>query len=122
MGAKPTPPQRLLTTAEVAAIFKVAPRTVNRWDSKLHAVRTLGGHRRFHRSEVLALAGHQQTPASDSSTDSASGDLCVICSAPAVRNGAGLIFQWMTVACPSASPHEHQTADGDTSVQGGRVG
>ena len=50
-------PERLLTPAEVARIFRVDPKTVTRWDKagKLHAVRTLGGHRRFRSSEVQAL-------------------------------------------------------------------
>jgi excisionase family DNA binding protein len=46
-----------LTPAAVAAIFFVDPRTVTRWATagKLTAIRTPGGHRRFVRSEVLAL-------------------------------------------------------------------
>jgi excisionase family DNA binding protein len=49
--------ERLLTPAEVAAMFRVDPKTVTRWarDGKLTAVRTLGGHRRYLESEVLAL-------------------------------------------------------------------
>jgi excisionase family DNA binding protein len=48
---------RLLTPAEVAAIFRVDPKTVTRWaeDGKLTAVRTLGGHRRFPEAEIRAL-------------------------------------------------------------------
>ncbi len=44
----------LLTPAEVAAMFRVNPKTVTRWarSGKLTAVRTLGGHRRFKASEV----------------------------------------------------------------------
>jgi excisionase family DNA binding protein len=44
----------LLTPAEVAALFRVNPKTVTRWAraGKLTAVRTLGGHRRFRASEV----------------------------------------------------------------------
>lgn len=47
----------LMTPAEVAARFRVDPKTVTRWSNagKLGAVRTLGGHRRFHRTEVEAL-------------------------------------------------------------------
>ena len=47
----------LLTPAEVAAAFRVDPKTVTRWarDGRLTAVRTLGGHRRYLESEVLAL-------------------------------------------------------------------
>lgn len=48
---------RLLTPAEVATAFRVDPKTVTRWAKagKLTAIRTLGGHRRFQESEVLAL-------------------------------------------------------------------
>lgn len=47
----------LLTPAEVAAIFRVDPKTVTRWakSGKLTAIRTLGGHRRFRQSEVHKL-------------------------------------------------------------------
>ena len=49
--------ERLLTPAEVAAMFRVDPKTVTRWarDGRLTSVRTLGGHRRYRESEVLAL-------------------------------------------------------------------
>jgi excisionase family DNA binding protein len=44
----------LLTPAEVAALFRVNPKTVTRWAraGKLTAIRTLGGHRRFRASEI----------------------------------------------------------------------
>ncbi len=44
----------LLTPGEVAAMFRVNPKTVTRWANagKLTPVRTLGGHRRYRRSEV----------------------------------------------------------------------
>ncbi len=47
----------LLTPGEVAVLFRVDPKTVTRWAQagKLSAVRTLGGHRRFHESEVRQL-------------------------------------------------------------------
>lgn len=47
----------LLTPSEVAAIFRVDPKTVTRWakSGKLTAIRTLGGHRRYRQSEVQAL-------------------------------------------------------------------
>ncbi|NDE72033.1 MAG: helix-turn-helix domain-containing protein, partial [Actinobacteria bacterium] len=47
----------LLTPAEVAALFRVDPKTVTRWAKagKLTAIRTLGGHRRYRQSEVQAL-------------------------------------------------------------------
>ncbi len=44
----------LLTPAEVGRLFRVNPKTVTRWaiTGKIKAVRTLGGHRRFYRSEI----------------------------------------------------------------------
>ncbi len=50
-------PQALLTPAEVAAMFRVDPKTVTRWAKadKLSCVRTLGGHRRYLASEVNLL-------------------------------------------------------------------
>lgn len=49
--------ERLFTTAEVARLFKVDPKTVNRWakTGRIEAIRTPGGHRRIRESEVLAL-------------------------------------------------------------------
>ena len=48
---------QLLTPGEVAVMFRVDPKTVTRWAQagKLSAVRTLGGHRRFHEAEVRGL-------------------------------------------------------------------
>lgn len=45
---------RLLTTAEVASRFRVAPNTVVKWANagKLTIIRTIGGHRRYYASEV----------------------------------------------------------------------
>jgi len=50
-------PEVLLTPSEVAALFRVDPKTVTRWakSGKLTAIRTLGGHRRYRQSEVRAL-------------------------------------------------------------------
>ena len=47
-------PEALLTPSEVAELFRVNPKTVTRWAraGKLHAIRTLGGHRRFRASEI----------------------------------------------------------------------
>jgi excisionase family DNA binding protein len=49
--------QRLLTPAEVAALFRVDPKTVTRWAKagKLSSIRTLGGHRRYWEAEVRRL-------------------------------------------------------------------
>jgi excisionase family DNA binding protein len=48
---------RLLTPGEVAALFRVDPKTVTRWAAagRLSSIRTPGGHRRFRESEVRAL-------------------------------------------------------------------
>jgi excisionase family DNA binding protein len=47
----------LLTTSEVASLFRVDPKTVTRWAKagKLNSIKTLGGHRRYRESEVMAL-------------------------------------------------------------------
>lgn len=51
------PPPQLLAPREVAALFRVDPKTVTRWaeQGRLTTVRTLGGHRRFRADEVYAL-------------------------------------------------------------------
>lgn len=56
------PPETLLTPSEVAAIFRVDPKTVTRWAKvgKLSSIRTLGGHRRFREEEVRALLAQAQ--------------------------------------------------------------
>ena len=56
--AHPNPaPEALLTPAEVAALFRVDPKTVTRWAKagKLSSIRTLGGHRRYRETEVRQL-------------------------------------------------------------------
>lgn len=49
--------EQLLTPSEVAALFRVDPKTVTRWAKagKLTSIRTLGGHRRYRATEVHAL-------------------------------------------------------------------
>ena len=51
----------LLTPSEVAALFRVDPKTVTRWAKagNLTAIKTLGGHRRYKESEVKALLAGQ---------------------------------------------------------------
>lgn len=48
---------KLLTPAEVAAKFRVDPKTVTRWAKaqRLTSIRTPGGHHRFSENEVNAL-------------------------------------------------------------------
>jgi len=57
MGATMSEQEILLTPSEVAALFRVDPKTVTRWAKagKLTSIRTLGGHRRYKESEVSAL-------------------------------------------------------------------
>ena len=57
------PVGKLLTPAEVAAMFGVGPKTVTRWAQagKLTSIRTLGGHRRYDEAQVRSLL----TPAAD---------------------------------------------------------
>ena len=47
----------LLTPAEVAAIFRVDPRTVGRWAraGRISRISTPGGHGRFRESEIRTL-------------------------------------------------------------------
>jgi excisionase family DNA binding protein len=53
----PVESEALLTPSEVAAMFRVDPKTVTRWAKagKISAIRTLGGHRRYRESEIRAL-------------------------------------------------------------------
>lgn len=62
MGPGAPEPEALLTPAEVAALFRVDPKTVTRWAKagKLSAIRTLGGHRRYRAAEVQALLDGMQ--------------------------------------------------------------
>ena len=48
-----------LRAAEAAALLHVSPKTISRWarEGKLGHVVTLGGHRRFSRDDIEALAG-----------------------------------------------------------------
>jgi excisionase family DNA binding protein len=55
---------RLLTSAEVAALFRVDVKTVTRWANagRLTSIRTLGGHRRFREDEILTLMRATRIP------------------------------------------------------------
>lgn len=55
--AEPFQPERLMTSAEVAAAFRVDPKTVTRWaaSGRIRSVRTPGGQHRFLESVVRAL-------------------------------------------------------------------
>jgi excisionase family DNA binding protein len=60
--------ERLLTPGEVAALFRVDPKTVTRWaaSGRISSIRTPGGHRRFRESEVRALLGGDPAAAAES--------------------------------------------------------
>lgn len=57
---------RLLTPGEVAALFRVDPKTVTRWATagRIGSIRTPGGHRRFREAEVNELLAELTTDAS----------------------------------------------------------
>ncbi len=57
VSMRPSDAEPLLTPSEVAALFRVDPKTVTRWAKagKLTSIRTLGGHRRYREAEVRAL-------------------------------------------------------------------
>ena len=52
----------LLSPGEVAELFRVDPKAITRWAKagKLTAVKTLGGHRRYHAHEVHELLKKNQ--------------------------------------------------------------
>lgn len=58
---------RLLTPGEVAALFRVDPKTVTRWATagRIGSIRTPGGHRRFRESEVNELLARLTTDAEE---------------------------------------------------------
>lgn len=64
MDMRPTEQEPLLTPGEVAAIFRVDPKTVTRWANtgKIRSIRTLGGHRRYLESEIRALLNGDVPP------------------------------------------------------------
>jgi excisionase family DNA binding protein len=57
--------EQLLTPGEVAALFRVDPKTVTRWatSGRIGSIRTPGGHRRFRESEVRSLLAELTTEA-----------------------------------------------------------
>ena len=57
MTARGPEPDYLLTPAEVAALFRVDPKTILRWAKagKIPSMRTPGGHHRYQSSDVHAL-------------------------------------------------------------------
>jgi len=57
--------EELLTPSEVAAMFRVNPKTVTRWAraGRISYIKTLGGHRRFKASEIRRLLADAEEPA-----------------------------------------------------------
>lgn len=60
--------ESFLTPSEAAELLGVHPRTLSRWEQagQLHVIRTVGGHRRYRRAEVLAVRAvhHGEEPGS----------------------------------------------------------
>ena len=59
MMAKPLEEKELINSAKAAALLGVHPSTIVRWAElgQLRCFKTVGGHRRYRRSEVLKLKG-----------------------------------------------------------------
>jgi len=61
-------PWLFLTPGEVAALFRVDPKTVTRWASsgRITSIKTPGGHRRFREREIMAMLNGDQPQAQTS--------------------------------------------------------
>lgn len=61
----------LLTPGEVAALFRVDPKSVARWAQagRIGSIKTPGGHRRFRESEVRALLEGNHRAVSEADTE-----------------------------------------------------
>jgi excisionase family DNA binding protein len=57
VSGPPAGADRLMTPGEVAAVFRVDPKTVTRWAAagRIGSLKTPGGHHRFRESEVYML-------------------------------------------------------------------
>jgi len=115
MNTVPTAPNDLLTPAEVAALLYVDPKTVSRWAmaGKIRSIRTPGGHRRFLRSEIVAMIA-----GSDADLPQAPQPMIVVTSptAPLVEPGrdesarfdriaAGLVAEAVMLAVRAQAEH-----------------
>ena len=60
-----------LTPSQAARILHVSPKTVDRWadQGRIPCVVTLGGHRRFSREAILAVAEQMEAKGAQSSHD-----------------------------------------------------
>lgn len=65
------PEHDLLTPHEVSVLFRVNAKTVTRWakQGRISAVRTLGGHRRFRRDEIVRLLERNEEVSTPPSSD-----------------------------------------------------
>ncbi|MEA2485528.1 MAG: hypothetical protein QOD46_639, partial [Actinomycetota bacterium] len=66
---------KLLSRAQVAALFRVTPRTVLRWtkSGKLNPIRTAAGHPRYRQDEVRAVLREMDTPSSSTGSSGEAG-------------------------------------------------
>ncbi len=68
MVASPTSAE-YLTPGQAATLLHVSPKTLNRWahEGRVPCIVTLGGHRRFRRDDIEAIAERMQRGAIDQS-------------------------------------------------------
>jgi excisionase family DNA binding protein len=66
-----TTTERWLLTWEVAHLLHMSPKTISRWaaEGKLPHTTTLGGHRRYPESQILALRDQLTQPATNPHQD-----------------------------------------------------
>jgi predicted site-specific integrase-resolvase len=66
---------KLLSRAQVAALFRVAPRTVLRWtkSGKLKPIRTAEGHPRYRENEIRAVLKEMDKPSSSTGSSGEAG-------------------------------------------------
>lgn len=60
-----------MSTREAAALLEVGTSTIKRWsdEGRLQCIKTSGGHRRFYRSEVIAMRAHNGPVGSELSVE-----------------------------------------------------
>lgn len=123
MNIVPIAPNDLIAPAEVAALLYVDPKTVSRWAmaGKIHSIRTPGGHRRFLRSEILAMiavneGGHPaQDPVTIRATVLPADRSAAPDSSPrSDRFAAGVVAEAVTLAARVQA--EHAEADLNTNT------
>jgi excisionase family DNA binding protein len=63
---EPDSNQQYLRPGTAAEILHVSPKTVNRWakEGRIPCIVTLGGHQRFLREDVMAVAAKMASPSS----------------------------------------------------------